>query len=139
MCDNESSKEILVELLNYLATCDVQIKKELVNLFSCYCDVFQVLKIANLAEKFSKPYAWYLDVILQVIRIAGDYVSDDIWLRVVTIKTNNDQEYAAKTVFKVLFESFIRLNCSGSQSRALAREYGKSGQLYSWKIWTPYF
>ncbi|KAH3746252.1 Adaptor protein complex AP-2 alpha subunit [Pelomyxa schiedti] len=92
MCDRDSSKEILVELLNYLSTCDIQIKEEL------------VLKIAILAEKFSQTYAWYVDVILQLIRIAGDYVSDDIWFRVVKIVTNNEdiQEYATKTVFKAL-------------------------------------
>ena len=49
-----------------------------------------MLKIAILAEKFSQTYAWYVDVILQLIRIAGDYVSDDIWFRVVKIVTNNE-------------------------------------------------
>eukprot|EP01105_Mastigella_eilhardi_P019187 TRINITY_DN449_c1_g1_i1.p1 TRINITY_DN449_c1_g1~~TRINITY_DN449_c1_g1_i1.p1 ORF type:complete len:1053 (+),score=287.24 TRINITY_DN449_c1_g1_i1:407-3160(+) len=92
MCDRESSKEILVELLNYLAACDVAIKEEL------------VVKIAILAEKFSQTYAWYVDVILQLIRIAGDYVSDEIWFRVIKIVTNNEdiQEYAARNVFKSL-------------------------------------
>lgn len=32
----------------------------------------------------------YVDVILQLIEKAGDFVSDDIWYRVVQFVTNND-------------------------------------------------
>lgn len=32
----------------------------------------------------------YVDVILQLIDKAGDFVSDDIWYRVVQFVTNND-------------------------------------------------
>lgn len=32
----------------------------------------------------------YVDVILQLIEEAGDFVSDDIWYRVVQFVTNND-------------------------------------------------
>lgn len=63
----------------------------------------QVLKTAILAEKFASNYSWYVDVILQLISHAGDFVSDDIWFRVVQIVTNHEdiQEYAANMVFKV--------------------------------------
>jgi hypothetical protein len=39
----------------------------------------------------------YVDVILQLIDKAGDFVSDDIWFRVVQFVTNNEdlQPYAA--------------------------------------------
>jgi AP-2 complex subunit alpha len=46
-----------------------------------------------------------VDVILNLIRIAGDYVSEEVWYRVIQIVINRDdvQGYAAKTVFEVLF------------------------------------
>lgn len=65
---------------------------------------FQVLKVAILAEKYAVDYSWYVDTILNLIRIAGDYVSEEVWYRVIQIVINRDdvQGYAAKTVFEVL-------------------------------------
>ena len=63
----------------------------------------QVLKVAILAEKYAQDYTWYVDVILNLIRIAGDYVSEEVWYRVIQIVVNREdvQGYAAKTVFEV--------------------------------------
>lgn len=46
----------------------------------------------------------YVDVILQLITLAGDFVTDDIWYRVVQIVTNHEelQDYAASTCYKFL-------------------------------------
>lgn len=65
--------------------------------------LFQVLKVAILAEKYAQDYTWYVDVILNLIRIAGDYVSEEVWYRVIQIVVNREdvQGYAAKTVFEV--------------------------------------
>lgn len=92
MCDSTNSKRIVAELLNYLGIADYAIREEL------------VLKIAILAERFATEYSWYVDVILQLISIAGDHVSEEVWYRVVQIVTNhpNLQQYAAKTVFQAL-------------------------------------
>jgi len=38
----------------------------------------QVLKVAILAEKYAADYTWYVDTILNLIRIAGDYVSEEV-------------------------------------------------------------
>lgn len=56
-----------------------------------------------MAEKYATDYTWYVDVILNLIRIAGDYVSEEVWYRVIQIVINRDdvQGYAAKTVFEV--------------------------------------
>jgi AP-2 complex subunit alpha len=83
MCDKYTSKEIVGELLTYLLTADYAIREEL------------VIKLAILAEKFASNYQWYVDVILQLITLAGDFVSDDIWHRVIKIVTNHEdvQEY----------------------------------------------
>lgn len=62
-----------------------------------------------MAEKYATDYTWYVDVILNLIRIAGDYVSEEVWYRVIQIVINRDdvQGYAAKTVFEVSFNYII--------------------------------
>lgn len=79
-------------------------------LFSFMC--IQVLKVAILAEKYAVDYTWYVDTILNLIRIAGDYVSEEVWYRVIQIVINRDdvQGYAAKTVFEVRIIAFNSLS-----------------------------
>ncbi|CAL0332320.1 unnamed protein product [Lupinus luteus] len=85
MCDISNAKDIVEELLQYLSTAEFAMREEL------------SLKAAILAEKFAPDLSWYVDVILQLIDKAGDFVSDDIWFRVVQFVTNNEdlQPYAA--------------------------------------------
>lgn len=92
MCDKNNAEEIVSEMLTYLETADYSIKEEM------------VLKVAILAEKFATDYSWYMDTILTLIRNAGDYVSEEVWYRVIQIVINRDdiQGYAAKTVFEAL-------------------------------------
>jgi AP-2 complex subunit alpha len=78
MCDVTNAKEIVEELLQYLNTAEFAMREEL------------SLKAAILAEKFAPDLSWYVDVILQLIDKAGDFVSDDIWYRVVQFVTNNE-------------------------------------------------
>ncbi|KAJ3325522.1 hypothetical protein HDU76_013151 [Blyttiomyces sp. JEL0837] len=92
MCDQTNAREIVAELLQYLQLADYAIREEL------------VLKIAILTEKYAMEYSWYVDVILQLITIAGDHVLDEIWYRVVQIVTNNEdlQLYAVTTLLNAL-------------------------------------
>ncbi|KAK0055131.1 AP-2 complex subunit alpha-2 [Biomphalaria pfeifferi] len=92
MCDRSNAEEIVGEMLEYLESADYSIREEM------------VLKVAILAEKYAVDYTWYVDVILNLIRIAGDYVSEEVWYRVIQIVINRDdvQGYAAKTVFEAL-------------------------------------
>uniref|UniRef100_A0AAV2LLR4 AP-2 complex subunit alpha n=1 Tax=Knipowitschia caucasica TaxID=637954 RepID=A0AAV2LLR4_KNICA len=92
MCDRSNSKQIVAEMLSYLENADYSIREEI------------VLKVAILAEKYAVDYTWYVDTILNLIRIAGDYVSEEVWYRVIQIVINRDdvQGYAAKTVFEAL-------------------------------------
>ncbi|KAF7805668.1 AP-2 complex subunit alpha-1-like [Senna tora] len=85
MCDVSNAKDIVEELLQYLSTAEFAMREEL------------SLKAAILAEKFAPDLSWYVDVILQLIDKAGDFISDDIWFRVVQFVTNNEdlQPYAA--------------------------------------------
>ncbi|KAK5607991.1 AP-2 complex subunit alpha-2, partial [Crenichthys baileyi] len=92
MCDRSNAKQIVAEMLGYLERADYSIREEI------------VLKVAILAEKYAVDYTWYVDTILNLIRIAGDYVSEEVWYRVIQIVINRDdvQGYAAKTVFEAL-------------------------------------
>ncbi|CAH1787764.1 unnamed protein product [Owenia fusiformis] len=92
MCDRTNAQEIVAEMLAYLETADYSIREEM------------VLKVAILAEKYAVDYTWFVDTILNLIRVAGDYVSEEVWYRVIQIVINRDdvQGYAAKTVFEAL-------------------------------------
>ncbi len=61
-----------------------------------------VLKTAILAERYAPNLRWYVDTVLELISVAGDHVSDDIWHRVVRIVTNNEelQAYAARKMYR---------------------------------------
>jgi AP-2 complex subunit alpha len=92
MCDRTNAEDIVQEMLAYLETADYHIREEM------------VLKVAILAEKYAVDYTWYVDIMLNLIRIAGDYVSEEVWYRVIQIVVNRPdvQGYAAKTVFEAL-------------------------------------
>uniref|UniRef100_A0A452G2S5 AP-2 complex subunit alpha n=1 Tax=Capra hircus TaxID=9925 RepID=A0A452G2S5_CAPHI len=100
MCDRSNAQQIVAEMLSYLETADYSIREEI------------VLKVAILAEKYAVDYTWYVDTILNLIRIAGDYVSEEVWYRVIQIVINRDdvQGYAAKTVFEALQASACHEN-----------------------------
>lgn len=66
MCDKTNAMEIVEEMLNYLKTADYSIREEM------------VLKVAILAERYAVDYTWYVDTILRLIGIAGDYVSEEV-------------------------------------------------------------
>ena len=62
-----------------------------------------MLKVAILSEKFAVDFTWYVDTILNLIRLAGDYISEEVWYRIIQIVINREdvQGYAAKTCFEV--------------------------------------
>lgn len=123
MCDVSNAKDIVEELLQYLTTADFGIREEL------------ALKAAILAEKFAPDLLWYVDVILQLIDKAGDFISDEIWYRVVQFVTNNDdlQAYAASKAQDYLskpaaHETMVKVGgyLLGEYSHLLARRPGCS-------------
>ncbi|CAH9070925.1 unnamed protein product [Cuscuta europaea] len=123
MCDVSNAKDIVEELLQYLSTAEFAMREEL------------ALKVAILAEKFAPDLSWYVDVILQLIDKAGEFVSDDIWFRVVQFVTNNEdlQPYAALKAKEYLdkpaiHETMVRVSAYilGEYSHFLARRPGCS-------------
>jgi AP-2 complex subunit alpha len=94
VCDQNSVTTIVKELLEFLESADFSIREEL------------VLKIAILAEKYVTDYKWYVDVILRLIRLAGDSLAEEVWHRVIQITINRPdvQDYAAKTCYEALLD-----------------------------------
>ena len=58
---------------------------------------------AILSEKYAHDYTWYVDTILNLICLAGDYMSEEVCCRIVqvVINTQEVQGYAAKMCFEV--------------------------------------
>ena len=90
MCNANNAKDVVDELLQHLVIAEYDIKEEM------------VLKIAILAERFATNLNWYVDTVLQMIRVAGAYISQEIWHRVVQIITNNEdiQLYATQQIYE---------------------------------------
>lgn len=110
MCTQNTSKRIVEELLEYTEEkADLVIKEEL------------VLKIAILAEKFADNLIWYIDSVIKLISSSGDYVTDDIWFRIIQMivgfgkESNSElQKYAALKLFSSIniphaHENLIRI------------------------------
>ncbi len=111
MAGEDTAGRIVDELLGYLESCaDPKIKDEL------------VLKVAILAERFAQNQIWYVDVIVRLLSSAGDYVTDDIWYRIVQLitgfgKYNTDlQSYATHKLFGAMMlahvnENLLKIGC----------------------------
>ncbi|KAL6765658.1 adaptin N terminal region-domain-containing protein [Haematococcus lacustris] len=92
LCDASCVQPLVTELLQYLGAVDFSMREEV------------VLKIAILAEKFAPSVDWYVEVALQLLEKAGDFVSEDLWHRVVQLVTNTPamQPCAARSTVEVL-------------------------------------
>ncbi|CAL5425887.1 unnamed protein product [Camellia sinensis] len=89
----------------------------------------------QMGEIVSTIPSWYVDVILQLIDKADDFVSDDIWFHVVQFVTNNEdlQLYAAVKAREYLdkpavHETMVKVSAYilGEYSHLLARRPGCS-------------
>ena len=104
LSDNTNAVEVVGELVTHLATAESVIKEEM------------VVKIAILAEKHSGgDFEWYVDIMLQVILLAGDFVAEAVWHRVVLIVTNHSEihEYAAEKMLKAVEGKWIHETAVG--------------------------
>lgn len=138
MCDLSNSKVIVAELLRYLSVADYTLREEM------------VLKIAILTEKFAQEYIWYFDTVLRLMSLAGEWVGDEVWFRVVQIVTNTEElqevhilrlmsnsltrtQYAARKVFEHLgnpqcHENVVKVGAYilGEYGHLIADEPGRS-------------
>ena len=75
MCTSQTASKIVEDLMQYVDESDLLFREEL------------VLKIAILAEKFADDLQWYIDVVVRLVSTSGEYVTDDIWFRIIQIIT----------------------------------------------------
>merc|ERR1711974_258859 len=96
IANEKTAEEITDTLLTTLKKCDHAMKEEV------------VLKIAIVAEKHATDFQ-YVDTTLQLLEIAGDFVTEDVWHRIIQIVTNSEalQAYAAQKCFDMLQEDII--------------------------------
>jgi AP-2 complex subunit alpha len=99
----ESVKIICKELLLYLNEDEPTLKEEV------------ALKVAILADKYADEYIWYIDTILKMMEVAGDFVTEDIFFRFYQIVVGfEDQEpnekiklYAVEKICKMLDKDYV--------------------------------
>lgn len=96
MAYEHNARDIVEELVQNLIIADAAIKEDI------------VVKIAILAEKYSTDFKWYVDTMVQVVLVAGDYVAEAVWYRIVQIVVNNTDihEYAAEKMLTLTSSKF---------------------------------
>lgn len=77
LTDEGNAQDIVGDLVTNLNFADSTLKEDM------------VVKIAILAEKYTTDYQWYVQTMVQVILLAGDFVAEAVWYRIVQIVTNN--------------------------------------------------
>ncbi|KAJ2780517.1 hypothetical protein H4R18_003419 [Coemansia javaensis] len=92
MCDVDSARAIVDELLRHMAIADLALREEM------------ALKVAILTEKFATEYAWYVDVMMRLVSLAGDHMGDEVWHRIVQVILGNEelQLYACRIALQSL-------------------------------------
>lgn len=97
IANQKNAEEIVEVLLATLKKCEHVMKEEV------------VVKIAIIGEKHSPDLRWYVDTSLQLLEIAGDFVAEDVWHRIIQVVTNNEelQSYTAQRCFELLQEPII--------------------------------
>lgn len=100
LTDRSNAQVIVADLLTHLAEADSAMKEDI------------VVKIAILAEKFSTDLRWYVNTMVQVILVAGDFVAEAVWYRVVQIVINNAtiHEYAAEKLLMTVENKYAHDN-----------------------------
>jgi hypothetical protein len=88
-----------------------------------------VLKVAILAEKYATDYKWYVDVILNLIRLAGDYVSEEVNVNFKNISHRTHPCCGSALVsLQIRIQLFTSVNSSGSGPRETNQCGSGSGQ-----------
>lgn len=96
MSNHNNAKEVVGELVHHLPLADPAIKEDI------------VVKMAILSEKYTDDFRWYVDTMIQAVLLAGDYVAEAVWYRIVQIVVNNPDihEYAAEKMLQSVQSKF---------------------------------
>lgn len=92
MCTRDNAANIVGELQEYLKVSHPSIREDL------------VLLIAVLAEKFCADVTWYVDVLMNLLEHAGQFIPQDVWQRLVHIVVNTPavQKHAVSLLMRTL-------------------------------------
>lgn len=115
VCDQQSVQSVVTDLLIFLKRSDYSIREDV------------VLKIAILAEKFAPDFSWYVNIMLTLIKMAGDHVSDEVWHRVVQIIVNKPDCQAHAV--HMCFEAILDASCHEAMVKVAAYVLGEFGHL----------
>ena len=106
VCTEDNVKLVTKEMLLYFREDEPQLKEDI------------ALKVAILSEKFASDFKWYIESILKMIELAGDFVSEDIIFRFMQIISGFEkqeqseivQKYAVEKIMKLLEKEYIPEN-----------------------------
>ena len=106
MCSPSTASSIVEKLLTYAEEADLLFKEEV------------VLKLALLAERFAQDLQWYINVVTNLVSSSGDFVTDEIWFRIIQIiigfgkdhQTPELQKYAANKMYSELAAAHVHEN-----------------------------
>ncbi|KAJ2311868.1 hypothetical protein H4S02_001534 [Coemansia sp. RSA 2611] len=115
MCDVDSARAIVGELLRHMAVADLALREEM------------ALKVAILTERYATEYAWYVDVMMRLVSLAGDHMGDEVWHRIVQVVLGNEelQLYACRIALQTLRAPV----CHESAFKVSAYVLGEFGHL----------
>ncbi|XP_074383581.1 AP-1 complex subunit gamma-2-like isoform X2 [Apium graveolens] len=80
------------ELIDYLEVTDQEFKGDLTE------------KICSIVEKFSPEKIWYIDQMLKVLSLAGNYVKDEVWHALIVVISNasNLHGYTVRLLYRAV-------------------------------------
>ncbi|KAK1365772.1 AP-1 complex subunit gamma [Heracleum sosnowskyi] len=80
------------ELIDYLEVSDQEFKGDLTE------------KICSIVEKFSPEKIWYIDQMLKVLSVAGNYVNDEVWHALIVVISNasNLHGYTVRLLYRAV-------------------------------------
>uniref|UniRef100_A0ACD5Y0Z7 Uncharacterized protein n=1 Tax=Avena sativa TaxID=4498 RepID=A0ACD5Y0Z7_AVESA len=116
LVNDTNVKPLTKELVDYLEVSDEDFKEDL------------TAKICSVVEKFSQDKLWYLDQMLKVLSLAGNFVKDDVWHALIVLISNASelQGYSVRSLYKALQasgtqESLVRVSvwCIGEYGEML--------------------
>ncbi|XP_042440967.1 AP-1 complex subunit gamma-2-like isoform X1 [Zingiber officinale] len=90
LVNDTNAKPLTKELVDYLEVSDQDFKGDLTS------------KICSIIEKFSQEKKWYIDQMVKVLSLAGNYVKDNVWHALIVAISNAPdlQGYSVRSLYK---------------------------------------
>ncbi|XP_019052148.1 PREDICTED: AP-1 complex subunit gamma-2-like, partial [Nelumbo nucifera] len=121
LANDSNFKPLIKELIDYLELSDHEFKGIL------------TAKICSIVEKFSSDKMWYIDHMLKVLSVAGNFVKDEVWHALIVVISNASQlhGYTVRSLYRAFQtsseqESLVRVAvwCIGEYGEMLVNNIG---------------